>query len=92
MKNMLQTLFAPLLNLFEGSASAYQYKPSFRLILIAVGGLFLVLASGSVWAVVATAMWAGLLPGLVFLIAGVVCLVVGALGSDNAVARIWKSR
>jgi hypothetical protein len=92
MKNQLQQLFAPLLNLFEKGEGEYSYKPSFRRILLVVGYLFLVIASGALYVAVKAAMWGGLLPGSIFLIAGLVCLIVGLLGSDRAVAQIWKSK
>jgi hypothetical protein len=34
----------------------------------------------------------GLIPILVFFVIGFVCLIVGFLGSDRAVAKIWGSR
>lgn len=37
-------------------------------------------------------MYGGLIPVAVFLAVGLVCEVVGALGSDKAVARMWKSK
>ncbi|WP_417214680.1 hypothetical protein [Alcanivorax sp.] len=39
-----------------------------------------------------TAVYGGLIPMVVFLAVGLVCEVVGLLGSDKAVARMWKSQ
>ncbi len=90
MHAVLRKIFAPILNLFEKGESEYIYKPSHRIILMVVGALML-LASGSL-ALVAGGLTGGLLPGVVFLAVALVCLVVGALGTDEAVATIWKSK
>ncbi|MDO6683252.1 MULTISPECIES: hypothetical protein [unclassified Oceanobacter] len=92
MKTQLRKLFAPLLNLFEKGTGEYAYKPSFRKILLAVGCLFLVISSGSLYVAIRAAIWGGLLPGIVFFTVSIVCLIVGFLGSDRAVAQIWKSK
>lgn len=91
-KNPFRSLFSPLLNLFEGGTGPYEYKPSFRRILLVVGSLFMVLASGCILVAVLAGLWASLLPGGIFMLAALVCVVVATLGSDRAVARIWKSR
>ena len=85
-------LFAPVLNLFEGGAGDYHYKPSHRTILVAVGVLLSLLALSAMGLGIYVGMLAMLLPGGVFLLAGIVCLIVASLGSDRAVARIWSSR
>ncbi|WP_221798795.1 hypothetical protein [Oceanobacter mangrovi] len=89
---LLRKIFAPLLNIFEKGEGEYLYKPSYRLILMVMGALFTLLACGSLALVIAADMFGGLLPGVVFLTVGTVCLVVGALGTDAAVARIWKNK
>ena len=91
MHAVLRKIFAPILNLFEKGESEYIYKPSDRIILMVVGALMLLLASGSL-ALVAGGLTGGLLPGVVFLVVALVCLVVSALGTDEAVATIWKSK
>lgn len=91
MKETARKLFAPILNRFEGAGSDYVYRPSHRKILVAVGALFLVLALLGGIATIVASEPAGTLPALVFLVVGGVCEVVGLLGSDNAVANIWKS-
>lgn len=92
MKDTLRALFAPLLGLFESGDGPYSYKPSHRTILLAVGGLFLLLASLSLFAAIAAAQAFAFFPFLIFFAASLVCLVVGGLGSDRAVARIWGNR
>jgi hypothetical protein len=37
-----------------------------------------------------TGEFAGIIPIMLFLLTGLVCGVVGLLGNDRAVARIWK--
>ncbi|TNE81251.1 MAG: hypothetical protein EP334_02495 [Gammaproteobacteria bacterium] len=92
MKALLRTLCAPILRPFESAAGDYEYRPSHRKILIALGLLFLLLSGGCFYASFAASSAAGLLPATVFFVVGAVCEIVGFLGSDRAVARIWKSR
>lgn len=92
MKNALRALFSPLLNLFEGGPDEYIYKPSHRTILLVVGVLFAGLGGFGLYMVVTTAQYGASLPVIVFLLAAAVCWIVGFLGSDKAVARIWKNR
>lgn len=91
MKSLFRTLFAPLLNMFEQGSGPYHYKPSFRLILIIVGILFCCLAAG-VFMLVRAMDPSYLLPVVVFGGAGLLSLIVGLLGSDRAVAKIWNAR
>jgi hypothetical protein len=92
MRETLRALFAPLLRLFESGDGPYSYRPSHRTILLAVGALFLLLASLSLLAAIAAAQAFAFFPFLIFLAGSVVCLVVGGLGSDRAVAKIWGNR
>ena len=92
MKRFLMVLFSPILSQFESDETEYDYKPSHRKILIIVGVLFLILGAGSIAASFYMKSFGALLPIIVFNVAGIVCLVVGALGSDAAVAQLWKSK
>jgi hypothetical protein len=92
MKTHLRTLFSPILRLFESGEGEYRYKPSYRTILIAVGGLFLVLSLVSLAAAAYSNQAGAWLPFVVFFAAGAVCEIVGFLGSDRAVAKIWGNR
>lgn len=90
MKNIFRTLFYPVLVVFESGSDAYVYKKSHRNILLVIGFLFLFLSSLVFW--LARGQDAGyLLPVLIFGGVGVVSLVVGLLGTDRAVAKIWGS-
>ena len=91
MKSLLRTLFAPLLNIFEQGDGPYNYRPSFRVILIVVGTLFCGLASG-VFYLVRDMDPSYLLPVVVFGGAGLLSLIVGLLGNDRAVSKIWNAR
>lgn len=91
MKSLFRTLFAPLLNVFEKGDAPYNYKPSFRVILIILGILFCGLAGG-VFYLVQELDPSYLLPVFVFGGAGLLSLMVGLLGNDRAVAKIWNSR
>lgn len=92
MKNLLQTLFSPILNLFESGENPYAYKSSHRTILVAVGSLFALLTIGVVVVGVNSEGFGFVLPACVFGGAALVSLVVGVLGSDRAVAKLWGSR
>ncbi|PCJ42700.1 MAG: hypothetical protein COA71_04130 [SAR86 cluster bacterium] len=92
MKKILQNLFSPILNLFENSEGEYSYKKSHRTILIIVGVLFWVLSFFSLMAAMVTAQLAAGLPFIIFFSAGSVCLIVGGLGSNHAVANLWGNK
>lgn len=88
----MKKLFSPILNIFEKGEGLYAYKPMHRKILLVLAGLFLVIALSSLYVAVAFSVMGGLIPTVVFLAGSIVCAVVGLLGSDKAVANIWKTR
>ncbi|MDG2472881.1 MAG: hypothetical protein P8M71_07180 [Pseudomonadales bacterium] len=93
MKNGLRKLFAPLLNIFENDEGDYAYKPMSRGILIVIALLFGGLTVGMV--VISQQMalgWGALIPVSVFSAVSLFCLIIGGLGTDRAVARVWGSR
>lgn len=92
MKNKLRKFLRPILAIFESGEGEFDYKSSHRLILKVVGSLFLVLSTISLVAGIVASQMGALLPSLVFFLVGFVCLVVGFLGNDRAVARIWSRR
>ena len=91
MKKMITKIFWPILSMFE-TEEVGNYKRSHRVVLIVVGCLFCLLAAISAGAAFFTGNLGALFPAAVFVSVAFVTLVVGSLGSDNAVARIWKSR
>ena len=90
MKAVLRKLCSPVLGIFESGEGEFDYKSSHRTILIVLGLLCLVIASISLAMTLMTSEPAGVIPILVFLLTGLVCEIVGLLGTDRAVARIWK--
>lgn len=90
MKAILRKLCSPVLGMFESGEGEFDYKPSYRTILIVLGLLCLVIASVSLVMTLMTSEPAGVIPILLFLLTGLVCEIVGLLGTDRAVARIWK--
>lgn len=89
MKKYLRKVFQPLLNIFETNNAEYRYKPSHRKILLLVAGLFIVLSIVSATASIVSSQIAGLIPCFIFFMLGLVCAVIGLLGDDLAVAKIW---
>ncbi|MCB1666116.1 MAG: hypothetical protein KDI28_10065 [Pseudomonadales bacterium] len=92
MKQALRASFSPILNLFERGEGAYHYRPSQRKILLAVGSLFLFLCLVSLYFGIMAGGSGAFIPTLVFFLVSLFCLVVGGLGTDRAVARIWGSK
>lgn len=92
MKILLQKLFSPVLAPFENTEGDYAYKASHRKVLIILGLLFLAISLASLLLSVKFSEPGGLIPILVFMAIGMVCEVVGLLGSDRAVAKIWKNK
>ena len=93
MKKGLRKLFAPLLNVFENNEGDYVYKPMSRIILIVLAMLFGGLTVGLI--VISQQMalgWGALIPVSVFSAVSLFCLIIGGLGTDRAVARVWGSR
>lgn len=92
MKDQLRNVFAPILNRFEKGSEPYKYDSTHRKITIAVGALFIVLAGVSVYLTVITAGFGALIPFLAFGGVGCVSLIVGVLGNDRAIAKIWGTK
>ena len=91
MKQYLRVVFSPVLRIFESGTDEFSYKPSHRIILIIMGGLFSALAT-LVFSFAQGQDIGYLLPVLIFGGVGIVSLIVGLLGNDRAVAKIWGSR
>lgn len=91
MKNTFRKLFAFILTPLESGSEDFVYKPSHRSILIGVGTIFVGLAS-IVFNMALGKDVGYLLPVIIFGLAGLLSLIVGLLGSDRAVAKVWGSR
>lgn len=92
MKRLLTTIFWPVLAPFEKDGDSAGYRPTHRKVLFGMGFLFLLLAGVSALVAQETGEPGGLVPLAVFFAVGAVCWIVGFLGSDAAVARIWGNR
>ncbi|SMF03341.1 hypothetical protein SAMN02745866_00276 [Alteromonadaceae bacterium Bs31] len=92
MENWLKKICKPILAYFEEGEGVYIYKKSHRSILKVVGTLLLGISFFSLYLSITTASFAGLLPIIVFFLGGLVCYIVAFLGSDRAVASIWKRK
>jgi hypothetical protein len=89
MQDNLRKVFEFILRHFEKGNGPYDYKPLHRKILLVVGTLFAVLVVGTIYMSPSSAGYGVAIPVLVFGTVSGVCLVVGLLGNDRAVARIW---
>jgi hypothetical protein len=89
MKERLIKVFWPVLAMFEKGEPAVSFRPSHRKILLAVGLLFLVLFSVSLFFAFTSTQLGAVIPALVFGAVSAVSILVSSLGSDVAVARIW---
>jgi peptidoglycan/LPS O-acetylase OafA/YrhL len=92
MKNTLRKLCQPILSPFEQGNEAYHYKPLNRKILIIIATIFSFLASLVCVLIPQDADPGYYIPVIVFGSLGVVGLVVGFLGTDRAVAKIWNNK
>ena len=89
-KNAIRSVCMPILNLFESGTEPYEYKPSHRKILIAFGCLFTGLATSVLWFSQGEDI-GYMIPVVVFGSVGLLSLLIAFVGTDRAVAKIWKS-
>lgn len=92
MKDQLRKAASPLLDLFERGDQPYSVKPSHRTILLATSMLFLGLSGAITWVALGQDELTYLIPALVFGSVALVGLIVGLLGNDRAVAKIWGNK
>lgn len=92
MKAKLRELLWFVLRNFEKGNEPYNYKPLNRKILIIVGFLFSLLCAITIYVGIGQDGYGFLLPAIVFFCVGFVSLIVGLLGSDRAVSKIWGNR
>jgi len=90
MKSLFRQLFSPILSIFESGSEEYAYKKSYRIILIVMGLLFTGLAS-LVYYLAEGQDMGYLIPVIVFGGTGLLSLLIGLIGNDRAVAKIWGS-
>jgi len=92
MKQFFRSVFASILVIFEKGTEPYHYKPLNRMILNVMGVLFSGLAITVAFMVPPEGGFGYMLPVVVFLGLGIICLVVGILGNERAVCKIWGNR
>ena len=89
MMNILIKVFWPILRFFETDKEPSNYKKSHRVALNVLGILFLILSLGSAWSASSSDELSSAIPIVVFFGVGLVAVVVGSIGSNGAVAKIW---
>lgn len=89
MKELLRSICAPILKIFENGDEQYIYKPMSRVILLVIAILFGFLTAGII--LLMNSLGA-IIPLIIFGTVSLVCLIVATLGSDRAVAKIWGNR
>lgn len=92
MKAFFTRLFWFVLAPFEKGDGPFAYKSSSRTILLVVGVLFCGLSGGSLYFSLQKGDASAFAPVIVFFAVGAVCLIIGLLGSDRAVATLWGNR
>ena len=92
MKNALRALFSPLLTPLEAGDEPYHYKSLSRKILLFFGVTFCGLGAQELYLIPDRADPGYYPPGVVFSLAGSYGLIVGLLGNDRAVAKIWGNK
>lgn len=92
MKQTLRKLFWPILKFFESDEEPANYQKSHRVALLVLGSIFLVLSIGSMWAASSLGGLGAIVPIVVFFSIGLTAVVIGTLGSDAAVAKIWGTK
>jgi hypothetical protein len=92
MKDQLRRLFGFLLNPLEKGTADYQYKPLNRTVLLVMSLVFLGLSLAVAWVAISQGAWSHLVAALIFGGVSILGLVVGLLGSDRAVAKLWGNK
>ena len=92
MRDFFRKVFWFILAVFEKGDGPYSYKPLNRVILIVVGLLFIFLSSIVLYTSDYVDGYGFLIPVVIFFTVGFVSTIVGLLGSERAVAKIWGTR
>ena len=91
MKKLIRKLFAFILTALEAGNDEFVYKPSHRKILIVMGAMFSALALG-VFFIIPEGELGYYLPVVIFGGGGILSIVVGSVGTDRAVSKIWGTK
>ena len=89
MKELLRSICAPVLKIFETGDEQYVYKRISRVILLVISLLFGFLTAGIIFLMNSLG---AIIPLIIFGTVSLVCLIVATLGTDRAVAKIWGNR
>lgn len=92
MRTALTKLFSPILSPLENAEGEYAYSPSHRTVLKIMGFLFMFIAAVGLYFSLKIDLLEGLFAVVIFGGIGIWCEIVAFLGSDKAVAKIWRNR
>jgi len=92
MKNLVAKLMSPILKPLENSDGDYAYQSSHRTVLWIMGILFIGLAGVGLFFALKINQPAGFFPVSLFSLIGLLCVSIAWVGSDKAVAKIWRNR
>ncbi len=92
MKTFLRKVFSPLLNIFEQGDEPYMYRSLSRKILIVMGLLFAGIAAFVITYIIRNEAYGYFAPAIIFSGVALVAIIVGGLGTERAVAKIWGNK
>jgi len=93
MKSLLRKIFSPILNFFEnGDDEGLKYQSMHRKITLFIGITFSGLTGLVLYLLPSDGDPGYYIPVVVFSLIALVSLVVGFLGTDRAVAKIWNNK
>jgi len=92
MKALFRKIFSFILVPFESGTEPYEYKPLNRKILLFISFMFFGLAMLVLYITPEGSSLDYALPVVVFSIIAILGLVIGLLGNERAIAKIWGSK
>ena len=92
MKEQLRKIFSFILTPFESGTEEYEYKPINRKILLFISVMFSGLAGLVLYLRPEDSGLDYALPIIVFAAIAVLGFIIGFLGNDRAIAKIWGTR
>lgn len=92
MRNVFIKICWPLLRIFETDTQPANYRKSHRFALNCIGFIFLILSFVSALLGYSSKELGALIPAVIFFGAGLSAVIVGLLGSNGAVSKIWGTK
>ena len=92
MKAQFRKIFSFILGPFESGTEAYEYKPLNRKILLVLSSMFFGLAMLVLYLTPKGSNLDYALPVIVFSVIAILGFIIGLLGHDRAIAKIWGSK